>query len=209
MLLCAPRRELELLFVFLVLLLLINARNVKALLSFTVVYLLLTSADLMLIPQLDGFWGMFALTIVRVPKLFIPIIAVFAYVVRSTTVSEFVAVFRKMKISDVIIIPFTVMFRFFPTIVENRRNVKNAMRFRGIQGNVLSNLFHPLVALEYMVVPLLMSSVKIADDLTAASLSRGLSIGGQRSCYQQIKFGCADVVVTLISLGFIGAAVYI
>lgn len=55
------------------------------------------------------------------------------YVISSTTVSEFTAAMKRMHVTDKIIIPFSVMFRFFPTVAEEAKAINNAMRMRGIR----------------------------------------------------------------------------
>lgn len=93
------------------------------------------------------------------------------YIVVTTTVSEFIAAMERMKIPQKIVIPFVVMFRFFPTLKEEHDSINDAMRMRGItlaEGN-------PIKIFEYRVVPLLMSTVKIGEELSAAALTRGLN----------------------------------
>lgn len=47
-----------------------------------------------------------------------------------TTVSEFIAAMEKMHISQKVTIPLAVMFRLFPTIVEESNSISKAMAMR-------------------------------------------------------------------------------
>ena len=62
----------------------------------------------------------------------IPGMSMFCFLVMSTTVSEFVAAMDRMHVPKSFSVPISVMFRFFPTIREEYRHIKNAMRLRGV-----------------------------------------------------------------------------
>lgn len=51
--------------------------------------------------------------------------------VKTTTVSEFVAAMKKLHLPEQIIIPMSVIFRFFPTVVEEYNAIGDAMKMRG------------------------------------------------------------------------------
>ena len=68
------------------------------------------------------------------------------------------------------------MFRFFPTIKEEYRNVQDAMKLRGV-GSVRD----PMKMLEYRMVPFLMSVVSIGNDLSASALTRALNSPNRRT----------------------------
>ncbi|MGC8164957.1 energy-coupling factor transporter transmembrane component T, partial [Salmonella enterica] len=87
-----------------------------------------------------------------------------------TSVSEFIAAMDRMHITKKLSVPISVMFRFFPTIKEEYRNVQDAMKLRGV-GSVRD----PMKMLEYRMVPFLMSVVSIGNDLSASALTRALN----------------------------------
>ena len=114
----------------------------------------------------------------------------------ATKVSEFVLAMQRMHIPEAFIIPFSVMFRFFPTISEEAGSIGNAMRMRGITGkNFLKN---PQAVLEYRIVPLMMSVVTIGNDLSAAALTRGLGNGKKRTSICKIGFHWKDFALMII-----------
>lgn len=118
------------------------------------------------------------------------------YLISTTTVSEFIAAMEKIHVPQCIIIPLAVMFRFFPTVKEESKSINEAMRMRGIQfagGN-------PSNALEYRLVPLMMSTVKIGDELSAASLTRGLGSLENRTNICEVGFKLQDIILVLISI---------
>ena len=99
------------------------------------------------------------------------------YLLSTTKVSEFVLAMQRMHIPEAFIIPFSVMFRFFPT--------KNFFK-------------NPQAVLEYRIVPLMMSVVTIGNDLSAAALTRGLGNGKKRTSICKIGFHWKDFALMII-----------
>ena len=114
--------------------------------------------------------------------------------VRTTTVSEFVASMKKLHLPEQIIIPMSVIFRFFPTVVEEYNAIGDAMKMRGIRfgGGKASAM------LEYRLVPVIMCSVKIGEELNAAALTRGLGGPVKRTNICEIGFHVQDVFFLLL-----------
>lgn len=54
--------------------------------------------------------------------------------------------------------------------------------------------------MEYLFVPMMFSSSKIAEELAAASEVRGISASGKHSSRREIKFRNLDVIVCLITI---------
>jgi energy-coupling factor transporter transmembrane protein EcfT len=160
---------------------------------------------------MEAYWvysttGILSILIVMLSGLisrFIPGVVMGYYVLLTTRVSEFVAAMERLRVPQKIIIPLSVMFRFFPTIAEESRSINDAMRMRGVGlRSVGSNLTAPL---EYRLVPLLMSVVRIGDELSASALTRGLGGSVKRTNICRIGFGVWDVV---LSLAVLAALVY-
>ena len=126
----------------------------------------------------------------------LPCLMTGTYLMSTTTVSEFTAAMTKMHVSEKIIIPLSVMFRFFPTIMDEYRNISVAMRMREIRlggKNVLKMA-------EYRLVPLMTSCARIGEELSAAALTRGLGGEVRRTNICQIGFRAADRIVILLCL---------
>ena len=112
----------------------------------------------------------------------------------TTTVSEFVASMERMRMPRQIIIPISVMFRFFPTVAEESAAVNDAMKMRGI------TFSSPMKMLEYRLVPMMMCSVKIGEELSAAALTRGLGAPVKRTNICKIGFRLTDVLALLVCI---------
>ena len=97
------------------------------------------------------------------------------------------------------------MFRFFPTVAEEWSAIGDAMRMRGVRfgGGKAGSI------LEYRMVPMMICSVKIGEELSAAALTRGLGGPVKRTNICKIWFRAQDIVLLLICLGAFAAQVYV
>ena len=177
-------------------------RKVRTALIYAGVCAVMLFVEGVLIPSTSGILN---LVIVITSGAFSRILIGFAfayYAMCSTTVSEFVTAMKRMHIPDQITIPLSVMFRFFPTLSEESRSIRNAMRMRGIRlGGKKGGL---LAQMEYRIVPLMMSTLRIGDELSAASLTKGLEAGMPRTHICQIHMTALDWLLILISFGLLG-----
>ncbi len=135
-------------------------------------------------------------------RLFLPTVMAFVLLFKTTKISEFMAAFEKLHCPAVVVIPFTVMFRFFPTVQQEWEGIRQAMSFRGIGMGAKGLIFHPIRSAEHILVPLLFSCVAVMDELIAASLARGLDSDKKRTCYFVLQMQWYDYLVLLITLGF-------
>ena len=133
-------------------------------------------------------------------RLMLPIFMAGILLMKTTSVSEFMLSFERMHLPSKLIIPLSVMFRFIPTISEEWHSIRDAMRFRGIGISVRSVLTKPMMTLEYTMVPLLMSTATIADELAAASLSRGLDADTKRTSIEDVRLRLQDYLLILFSI---------
>ena len=126
----------------------------------------------------------------------------FAFILFTTTVSEFICAMERMRMPKAVCVPVSVMFRFFPAIAEEYRYIRSAMKMRGISGRT------PQQFLEYRLVPLMTAVLNIGGDLSASALSRGLDSPERRTNASVIGFKAADIAVMLICVFGIGLYIY-
>ena len=148
-------------------------------------------SQLLLITKLNGpllsLLGICCMVFVRL----MPGLIMGAYMLSSTTVSEFIAAMHRMHIPQQITIPLSVMFRFFPKVFEEISMINTAMKMRDIRigGKNSSKL------IEYRLVPLMVCSVNIGSELSAAALTRGLGTKVKRTNICRIGFHLPDIVI--------------
>lgn len=184
------------------------AGKTKSGLQMGLIYGILVSIDLWVIPIADGILlNVLSLLSVGI-RMMLPCIISGAYAFSTTTVGEMVCGLRKLKVPESIIIPSVTVIRFFPTISEDYRQIRNAMALRGIAVGKLALLRQPMQSLEYILIPLLMNSNNVAQDLSIAALTKDIGLPGEHTSMVELKMTALDwgymVICTLPFVGFLG-----
>lgn len=182
-------------------------RQYYALTTYVILYGGLYFINGLIVPGLTGsaHYILYILTVFIIR--FLPGIMMARYVFSSTTVSEFMAAMERMRVSNKITIPMSVMFRFIPTVLEEFSSINTAMKMRDIRigGKNASKI------VEYRFVPLMACCVKIGNELSAAALARGLGGGIKRTNICKIGFHGWDsfmfIICTIPYVGLILSAI--
>ena len=130
-----------------------------------------------------------------------------AIIVSTTQVNEFMSAFSKMRCPREVTIPFAVMMRYVPAIREDWGYIKDAMRMRGVSPTLGGFLRRPGLTVECLYVPLMMSALNVAEELSCASVARGIENPAPRTCYLHIEFGIADVAVAVVAAAVLATAI--
>lgn len=174
--------------------LILSEKRFKTAGKYLLLYILCFLLERIALTTLHGLPSFILMAVASIMTRFAPGIMMGAYLISSTSVSEFIGAMERMHVTEKIIIPLSVIFRFFPTISEEYQAIRDAMKMRGIHlgsGN-------PLLMIEYQVVPLMISIVKIGDELSAAALTRGLGAPVKRTNICKIGFHVQDIIVILL-----------
>ena len=190
----------RIIFAILPALLILSSGKIKAFFMFVSIFLIGCFMQYFLLGKLIGILNFIVLASAGILSQFMPGLMMGYYTVSTTTVSEFVAAMERMHMPKQIVIPLSVMFRFFPTVGEEALSISDAMRMRGISFGGK----HPEKMLEYRLVPLMTCSVKIGEELSAAALTRGLGSNVKRTNICKIGFGIADFFLLMLCFGTIG-----
>ncbi|MCT4562707.1 MAG: energy-coupling factor transporter transmembrane protein EcfT [Maledivibacter sp.] len=181
-------------------LLLLNSQRKTALIYgglFILAIIAVQLKDMVSLPQVLN--SILVLLIALVMRLF-PTFMLGYYIIESTKANEFITAMKRWHVSENLIIPVTVVFRFIPTIQEEYRFITDAMRMREIQLGTKKFYQNPGVFLEYRLIPLMISIVKIGEELSAAALTRGLGSSVKRTNIAIIGFGIYDGLIFAISI---------
>lgn len=144
-----------------------------------------------LAPHLPPVLYILMLIIYGIAVHLIPGLLMAVYVLTTTKASEFIAAMERMHVPPTVTIPLSVIFRFFPTVIEEARSIGRAMSMRGV-GPLGTQ---PGKVIEYRIVPTIMCSLKTGDELSAAALSRGLGSPKKRTSLYPLQFHIQDVLV--------------
>ena len=99
------------------------------------------------------------------------------------------AALRKLHLPKAAGIGTAVVLRFFPTIA-----------FRGIGVGVLHTLTHLPTTAEYILIPLILRTTKVAEELSAAMTVRGVRFSGETVSYRPIRFCWKDAAFLALLL---------
>lgn len=174
--------------------LLFSERRMKTAAKYLVLYIACYAIEMAAINRTNGMLSFLLLAISSIMTKFAPGIMTGAFLLSTTTVSEFIAAMERMHISEKIVIPLSVIFRFFPTIAEESHAISDAMKMRGIRFGGK----HPALMIEYRLIPLMVSVVKIGDELSAAALTRGLGAPEKRTNVCRIGFHVQDFILLIL-----------
>lgn len=124
-------------------------------------------------------------------------------------VSDFSTALQNMHVPKGAIITLAVVFRYLPTVNDEFRSIKNTMKLRGIGLTFRNIVRHPVKTSEYALVPLILRSMTIADELAASAMTRGLDLESKRTSYRVVRLRFQDCLVTacVIAAVFGGIAV--
>lgn len=122
------------------------------------------------------------------------ILALAVWLFSTTTPAAFVAALKRAHVPDAITIPLSVMFRFFPAVLAEFRAIRDAMQVRGLFATPGSMATHPIKTSEYLMVPLIGSTMQLTDDLSASAMVRGLGRPGKSTSIAHVGFGAWDML---------------
>ena len=109
-------------------------------------------------------------------------IAIVSWDLIETPPGEISAFLSRIKTPTPVILGLLVVFRFFPTMKAELAAVTRSMRNRGLTAPARL-IFRPLESLEFVLVPLLLRSLQIADQLSVSAVARGAERPGIRGSY--------------------------
>jgi ABC-type cobalt transport system, permease component cbiQ and related transporters len=164
-------------------------------LKMTGIYTVLMILYQMGIHRMSGWMQIAVVTFTFYIRKIFPCAMMGGILVGTTRVNEFMAAMNRIYLSKSITIPMTVMIRYIPMVREDWGFIHDAMRMRDVAPTVRSLLTHPIRTVECIYVPMMMSALKVADELSAASITRGLENPKQRSCMVDLRFTWKDFAV--------------
>ncbi len=102
----------------------------------------------------------------------------------------------------------SIALRFIPTLADETDRIINAQKARGADFES-GNIFKRLKALIPILIPLLVSAFRRADELGNAMDARCYSGSKTRTKYKKLKFGFRDIIAALLVAALITAVVFL
>ena len=123
------------------------------------------------------------------------------YVYRTTRIGQMKAALRAVHLPRVFVDALAVAFRVIPTVGAEAVAIREAMEMRGVDLGIRGVLRHPLVIAERFLVPLLSSIARVADDLAASSVIRGLGGPTRPTSRTRLRASAWDAVALVCVAG--------
>ena len=107
-------------------------------------------------------------------------------------------VFHKLRMPKSFGISTVVLLRFFPTIACELHAIRSSLKFRGTGVGFWNTLTHIPANFEQTMVPLLIRTTRISEELSAAAMVRGVRLNNKITSYEEVRFCSRDAVVLLV-----------
>lgn len=157
--------------------------------------------------ELSGTWqAIFAAFFGLVNKVY-PCGFLAGLIISTTKTGEFLAALYRIHMPNQMVIPFAVMLRYLPVVREDWHYIKDAMRMRDIAPSTKNFFLHPVMTMECLYVPLMTAASNTADELSVASVTRGIENPGQRTSLVEVRFSAKDIIAVLIFSGYFVAGI--
>lgn len=122
----------------------------------------------------------------------------FAGAVMELPAGSIISVFSRMRLPKALSISTVVFMRFFPTIGHEYRAIRNSLKFRGIGVSFWNVLAHLPSTYELILVPLLIRTTRIAEELAAAAIVRGVRLDNRIVSFEPVRFTRGDAVLAAV-----------
>ena len=128
-------------------------------------------------------------------------------VISTTKVGEFLSAMTRLHVPKKLTIPIAVMLRYLPTIREDWHYIRDAMRLRDVSPTLWGFLKAPAMTVNCIYVPLLTAASKAADELSIASVTRGIENPNPRTRLVNIRMRTADILTLTLFAAFLAAEI--
>ncbi len=160
-------------------------------------YAVILISDYFITHMFSDSWLIYVVIGMRYMRKVLPCAILGGVLISTIRVGELMVSLRKIHIPKSITIPFTVLLRYFPSIVEDRKAIKKAMAIRGLNGSFLK---HPFKSIENLYVPIMMSAARRADELSSAAVTRGIENPKERTTLMDVRLHWLDYVSMVLGV---------
>lgn len=116
----------------------------------------------------------------------------FAAALADAPTGSLLAALRALRLPKAAGIGLAVLLRFFPTLGKEYRTIRRSQKFRGVGLGVAHTIAHLPSTLECILVPLVIRTSKLSDELSASIAVRGVRFGGETVSYRPLGFSGRD-----------------
>lgn len=141
-------------------------------------------------------------------RSFFPVIMCLVLIYKTTKVSQMTAAITRMHIPKNATITIAIAVRYIPSMAEEWRHIRDAMRVRRVTAGVRKPFLKFAKVFECYLTPLFLSAIKTSDELSAAAVTRGIENPGTPTCRSYRAMGLADYLLMGASVAAMAACVW-
>lgn len=181
----------------------------KNLIGYGAILLLLLGLKWIYIPVISDLFPLFLMLVSR----FYPAYLAARVLIEKAPMNELLFSLQVCRVPKLVLIPLSVIYRYIPTIIKEIGYIRESLKMRNFNSSVWDKLKHPMQYAENFFVPLLYRSEKISEELSAASICKGLNTKRRRTCCTKVKLCKTDMLylfcMALIAAGLVFINYYI
>ena len=127
----------------------------------------------------------------------------FAAVLADRPAGAVLEVLSSMRIPKTVGISAIILFRFFPTIRYELTAIRNSLKFRGVGVHPAGILLHLYRNFKLTLIPLLIRTVKISEEMAAAAIVRGVTADNTVTSFEKVQWRKRDTAAFVLGLALL------
>lgn len=149
----------------------------------------------------------FSFTLVLFPRIIVIGISMRTLIGRNEA-SRTLVELRNLHLPERLIMIVAVIFRFFPVLSGDMKQLRQSIRTRGTFVTLWQKLRALPAYIEILTVPMALRVIRIAETLSASAETRGIDLKQSKSNYLSLRFSAWDMIFCVllavsIAVGFI------
>ena len=116
------------------------------------------------------------------------------------SVQGFVGTMKSVRLPRFLFLPLLVFCRFEPEFVDVVRQLRDAVRMRGFAVGFGSAILHPFQTIRLTVVPLVVRTLRMADNLSMAAEMKRVGYAKKPTQLRTLRFRSLDFAVLAVTI---------
>jgi len=116
------------------------------------------------------------------------------------SVQGFVGTMKSLRLPRFLFLPLMVFCRFIPEFFDVIRQLRDAVRMRGFSVGFGSAILHPLQTIRLTVIPLVVRTLRMADNLSMAAEMKRVGYARKPTHLRTLKFKVQDYILMAATL---------
>ncbi len=118
------------------------------------------------------------------------------------SVQGFVGTMKSVRLPRFLFLPLMVFCRFVPEFIDVIRQLRDAVRMRGFSVGFGSAILHPLQTIRLTVIPLVVRTLRMADNLSMAAEMKRVGYAKRPTQLRTLRFRWVDFALMALTVIF-------